>query len=256
MSDPNTISIQLLVDRFLEEQELHVSPPARCPYLPDRDDQVEYLVAPSLNPAVYEALMNRGFRRNGTVVYRPVCVSCQACQAIRVPVGAFRPSRSMRRVRGRNGDVTVTCARPETDAEKLVLFRRYLEARHDGTMTGSPEEFEEFLYTSPVSTIEFQYRLGQRLIGVSLADRGPRSLSSVYMYFDPEYAERSLGSFSILWEIEFCVSAGLPYYYLGFYVAGSRTMAYKARYRPCEVLRAHRHWVAPEHEAWRVEHGE
>ena len=110
-------------------------------------------------------------------------------------------------------------------------------------MTGSLEEFDDFLYTSPVDTLEFKYYLGRRLVGVSLVDRSPRSLSSVYMYFDPDHSRRSLGTYSILWEIDYCRRSGILYYYLGFYVADCRAMAYKARFRPCAVLEDRRHWV-------------
>ncbi|MFH0983767.1 MAG: arginyltransferase [Planctomycetota bacterium] len=243
MGDPKTITIQKWVDVFLAEAELQVSPPSPCPYLPDRDDWVEFFYVEELSPAVYEALMNRGFRRNGFIVYRPVCEKCRECRQIRVPVAEFKASKSMRRVWRRNQDLAVEIGPPEPTLEKLQLFRRYLEGRHDGTMTGSAEEFHGFLYASPVSTLEVRYSLGKRLVGVSLLDAGPCALSSVYMFFDPHDHQRSLGTFSILWEIEHCRRAGLPYYYLGFYVGAARVMAYKARYRPCEMLRDCRDWV-------------
>ena len=84
---------------------------------------------------------------------------------------------------------------------------------------------------------------GERLIGVGLADRCPGGLSSVYMYFDPAFAGRSLGTFSVLWEIEYCRRENLPYDYLGYYVAGCQKMAYKARFRPNEMLVGENRWV-------------
>jgi len=36
-------------------------------------------------------------------------------------------------------------------------------------------------------------------------------------------------------EIEFCKNLGLPYYYLGYYVPGSRAMEYKSRFGPNEI---------------------
>ena len=243
MSDPNTVTIQQLVDQFLAEEKLPVSQPSLCPYLSDREDQVEWFYVDEFSPAVYEALMNRGFRRNGGILYRPVCEGCQECKQARVPAGAFKPCKSMRRVWRRNHDLSVEVRLPEPTPEKLELFRRYLESRHDGTMTGSSEEFHNFLYTSPVRTLEFRYYLGRRLVGVSLVDRGPRSLSSVYMFFEPDHHRRSLGTYSILREIDYCRRSGIAYYYLGFYVADCRAMAYKARFRPCEVLLSRRRWV-------------
>jgi arginine-tRNA-protein transferase len=103
-------------------------------------------------------------------------------------------------------------------------------------MTGSQEEFLSFLYRSPVDTLEFCYFLGRRLIGVSLADACPDLLSSVYMYFDPHYRRRSLGTYSILWEIQYARQRQLSYYYLGFYVGACRKMSYKASFRPFELL--------------------
>jgi arginine-tRNA-protein transferase len=62
-------------------------------------------------------------------------------------------------------------------------------------------------------------------------------LSLVYSFFDPAHQKRSLGSFVIL---DHVVQAGLtdmPYVYLGYWIAGSLKMAYKAKFNPLEVLK-------------------
>ena len=149
----------------------------------------------------------------------------------------------MNRVWRMNRDVQVVIGEPDVSDEKYDLFLRYLEGQHDRTMGRSWEAFLDFLYDSPTETAEFTYWLGRRLIGVSIVDRVPTGLSSVYMFFDPASARRSLGTFSIVWEIEQVRRLGRPYYYLGYYVAGSQTMSYKARFRPNEVLVADDHWI-------------
>ena len=65
--------------------------------------------------------------------------------------------------------------------------------------------FEAFLYDSPTGTIEFEYRLpAGRLIAVGICDLTPRSLSSVYFFFDPdESRRRGLGTYGALHEIAF-----------------------------------------------------
>jgi arginine-tRNA-protein transferase len=64
------------------------------------------------------------------------------------------------------------------------------------------------------------------------------------MYYDPGLRERSLGTFSIVREIAHCRERRLPYYYLGYHVSGSKTMDYKSRFRPAEVLVADDRWLA------------
>jgi arginine-tRNA-protein transferase len=92
------------------------------------------------------------------------------------------------------------------------------------------------LYASPVNTVEFEYRLGHRLIGAGLVDICSRSLSSVYMFFDPDLAGRSLGTFAAIQEILFALQHNIPFYYLGFHVADCKAMNYKARFKPHEFL--------------------
>jgi arginine-tRNA-protein transferase len=103
-------------------------------------------------------------------------------------------------------------------------------------MSGDWTSFVEFLYAGPLPALECRYLLGDELVGVSVLDECPGGLSSVYMYFDPAHARRSLGTYSVLWEIEHCRRLGKRWYYLGYHVEGSRTMDYKARFRPQQVL--------------------
>ncbi len=240
--EENDIAGQL-VDQLIREHPLPESAGHDCPYLPDRIARSEGFQVEVMDGAIYAALMDRGFRRSGRVVYRPTCPTCRACVPIRIPVREFRRSRSMRRVWRANHDLRVELAPLEPTAEKHDLYRRYLKSEHDGTMTGSYDEFMDFLYGSPVETVEFRYLLGRRLIGVSLADQCPGLFSSVYMYYDPEYRRRSLGTFSVLWEIQHARDIGLDYYYLGYTVAGCPKMSYKANYRPHELLMKNGHWV-------------
>lgn len=215
-----------------------------CPYLPGVPSRFEAYRVDGLDGETYERLLARGFRRSGRMVYRPRCKTCRECKQIRVLVERFVPTSSMRRVLRRNADVRVDTGEARASEEKFKLYQQYLSARHDDTMSQTYESFVMFLTDSPTTTQEFCYRLGERLIGVSVVDRCPGGLSSVFMYFDPGHARRSLGTLSVLREIAYCGDMGLPYYYLGYYVADSRTMAYKARFRPNEILMGNEHWGA------------
>ncbi len=212
-----------------------------CPYLPHKTAHlVGGMLGPDqfLSPEMHEALLGANHRRSRFVVYRPECDGCQQCRSLRVLADRFHPTRSMRRVRRRNADVDASLGEPLPTDEKYEVYRRYLAHQHDGTMSEEYDAFRSFLYQSPTDTAEVCYRLCGRIAAVSIVDRVPGGLSSVYTYFDPRDRRRSLGTYSALWEIEYCRREGLPYYYFGYYVAGCSKMAYKARFRPNEIYDA------------------
>lgn len=221
---------------LLERSSLEPVEPFPCPYLPGRAARQILLRPPAFSPGLYHAFLDLNYRRLGGLVYRPACEGCRECRSLRVVVDAFRPTRAQRRCLARNADVSVKIAEPEPTDEKHDLYRRYLQSRHDGQMTGSHEEFRSFLYAAPALTRELVYRAEGRIIGVGIADVEPQALSAVYFYFDPDEAARSPGVLNVLFLIDECRRRGVPFLYLGYYVAGSPTMAYKAGYRPNEVL--------------------
>jgi leucyl-tRNA---protein transferase len=220
----------------LEREAPAPGDPFPCPYLSGRAARHVLLKPQPFSPALYHGLMDLNFRRLGHLVYRPACEGCAECRMLRVPVAAFRPTRSQRRALARNRDVSVHVGDPEPSGEKLELYRHYLSARHDGTMDGSSEEFEGFLYSGETHTLEVEYRLGPKLLGVGLVDATPLALSAVYFYFDPAERARSPGVFNVLWLIEETRRRRALWLYLGYYVAGARSMNYKANFGPCEAL--------------------
>ena len=211
--------------------------PARN-YLPPRQATDEAYWAWTLQPSRYQQLMDLGFRRSGLVVYRPRCEGCNACQPMRVPVAEFRPSKSQRRVLKRNIDVKMELSEPRLTPEKVDLYQRYLAAQHQGTpQDGGEASMRDFLYTSCTATLEACYRDARgALLGVTILDLCRESLSSVYHFFEPREAKRSLGVYSILAEIELCRAKDLPWFYLGYWIKGCPTMEYKASYQPFELL--------------------
>jgi leucyl-tRNA---protein transferase len=229
--------------RVLEEEAPPAGEPFPCPYLPNRVSRNITILARQLPAGLYHAFMDLNFRRMGRLFYRPDCEGCTECRMLRVPVAAFRPSRSQRRCRALNSDLRVEVGEPRQDAERERLYAGYLAARHDGQMDGSPAELRDFLYDSSIETVEVVYRLGGRIVAVGIADVEPLAMSAVYCYFDPDLDSRSLGVFNVLSLLERCQERGLPHLYLGYYVAGSPRMSYKAGFRPCEQLGPGGRWA-------------
>jgi arginine-tRNA-protein transferase len=221
--------------RVIEQIDLRPGTPRACPYLPTQQARDVAFHVGRLPAGLYHSLMDLNFRRSGHIVYRPACDQCRQCQAIRVRTDLFRPDRSQRRCWLRNRDLTIGITPPHASGEKYALYRRYLRQRHDGRMEDSYESFRDFLYSSPVDTVEITYRRDGRLAGVGIVDLDGEAASTVYCYYDPD-DRGSLGTYNILWTIEWCRRLGIPWVYLGYQVRDCRKMNYKMRFRPNEVL--------------------
>lgn len=236
----------------LQSRELlrFVSPPRACSYLPQETASLEYRVHALMSPAQYGELLRRGWRRHGAHFFRPQCPHCRQCRSLRVLADEFTPSRSQRRVLQRNQNVQVEWRTPSVTSEHLRVFNAYhadMSQRRGWSHTATDtEDYENsFLIGIWPFAREMQYYEGGRLVGVGLVDLLDDAVSSVYFYHDPEWRPRAPGTFSILQELAFCRQTGRRYNYLGYWIAGCGSMAYKSRFGPHELLQQ---YVEPEEE--------
>ncbi|MCG7362288.1 arginyltransferase [Roseomonas sp. ACRSG] len=226
-------------------QFFYTTAPMPCPYLAGR---TERKVVTELTGAESEALHDRlsraGFRRSHNIAYSPVCPGCQACIPIRIACDRFQPDRTQRRVARDNADLTAQETTARATAEQFTLFQRYQQARHnDGDMASMGfYDYRAMIEDTPITThvVEFREPDG-RLVAACLTDRLSDGLSAVYSFYDPEIERRSLGTYAVLWLVQRAMQLDLPFVYLGYWVPQSRKMAYKARFRPSEILTGG-HW--------------
>ena len=223
-----------------------VTNPSPCPYLPGKVERKVFTeLSGRQSSELNEALGRIGFRRSQSVAYRPSCIDCNACVSVRVPANEFMPSATQRKIIRRNTDLEVTACKPWTTEEQYELLGRYLAARHPGGGMAEMDEsdFADMVEQTPVRTCVVEYRepsidgrLG-KLVGVCLSDQQSDGLSMIYSFYDVgPGARKGLGTFIILDHIIRAARAGLPYVYLGYWVEGSRRMAYKASFRTLERL--------------------
>lgn len=213
-----------------------------CAYLPEQ--QARSMVAvPSqeFGSPEYSALVHQGFRRSGTYTYRPRCDHCQQCVSVRIPVDAFTPNRSQRRCWQKLAHLHAEEVTTEFRQEHYELYLRYQQARHHGGEMAKDDrqQYEEFMLQSLVDSRLVEFRDPQQdnvLRMVSVIDVLADGLSSMYTFYDPDYAAAGLGTFGILWQIDICRRLGLPHLYLGYWIAQSRKMAYKAHFQPLEAF--------------------
>lgn len=221
-------------------QVFHVLPENPCPYLPGKKERKLFtdLAGPG-SRRLYDLLSIAGFRRSHLYAYRPACRSCQACVPVRVRVADFSWSQSLRRIHRRNSDLIVSEEPARASLGQYRLFDRYVRHRHgDGDMAAMTwSDFQAMVEETVLDTrlVEFRTPDGA-LLGAILVDWLADGPSAVYSFFEPNEEARSLGSEMILWLVEEAEKRDLPYVYLGYWIEGSRKMAYKARFQPLEQL--------------------
>lgn len=196
----------------------------------------------------YMALLKAGWRRFGHTVFRQTCSGPGACRSLRVEVARFRPDRSQRRACKANaGFVSVSIGKPTVTAEKIALFDRFHaeRAQTKGWAVEEPGDMAEYtrmFVINPFPTQEWCYFVGDALVGVGYVDELSGGLSAIYFARDPNYDDRSLGTWNVHCLVDRAKTLGLPHVYLGYHAEGSASLHYKGRFRPNQSLDLDGEW--------------
>lgn len=222
------------VDRLTEN-------PRPCSYLSTETASLEYRLFHALAPEAVEHLLERGWRRFGTHLFRPTCVDCQKCVPIRVDVQHFKPSKSQRKIARRNQHIQVSFHEPGLTQQHINLYNLWHDDMTDrrgwSPQQTDPQDYAQgFLRGYFPSLHELRYFADGELVGVGLIDVLPLSLSSAYFYHAPDWRQLGPGTFSLLCEIELAKSMGKSHLYLGYWIEDCSSMAYKNRFLPAETL--------------------
>ena len=215
---------------------------SECSYLPGRKSLMHYRVALSLTTERYESLLERGWRRFGRTMFRPVCRACTECRSLRVDLANFQPTKSQRRAANKNKNVELLIQKPTITDEHIALYNLYHQDMQD--RRGWPyreidhgQYHESFVDGNWSFCREFQYRHRGELVGLGLVDMTGSVMSSIYFVHAPQFREKALGTASVLREIQAGQESGHSWLYMGYYIRDCGSMNYKNRFLPHQILR-------------------
>lgn len=222
-------------------KNIFLSPEKDCPYLDNQTSMLQHYIDP-IDLMSYQTLLKHGWRRFGRHFFAPVCDGCFECKSVRVLVDEFVFSRSYKRVLSNGKDIDLIIQKPAITSDHLRLYHKYHNFKantkgwRDETQTTIDDYYLAFVDGANEYGFEFAYYLDSKLIAVALVDMLPVGYSAIYCYYDPDFARLSLGTFSILKQIQIAKQNGVPYLYLGYMVEANQSLRYKSRFKPFEIL--------------------
>lgn len=212
-----------------------------CHYLSGLSARTEHFLADGVPESSLESILARGYRHFGHYYFSPGCPGCVRCIPIRVCLEGFSPGRSQRRVlrSHRDFEVELDAAGPSDESFALYLSHK----RRFGHTDSEPyDAYVRSFYPDSPHRRTLSVRQSGRLVSRLHLDWTARATSMVYCYYDDTLPGRSPGTFSIVTALVMARDLGKRYCYLGFYLSENRSMSYKIRYYPSEILTP-RGWI-------------
>jgi arginine-tRNA-protein transferase len=212
-----------------------------CAYLDDKNVRMNYKYIEEATQTYNTVLIHRGWRRFGCYYFHPICNGCNECKSVRIDVNNFKLTKSQKKSIKRNRGTEVIIQTPTLTQSHIELYNKYHNFKHlkdDWSHRNiSPREYREnFVEGAHNFGKEVLYLNKGRIIGIDLIDILDDGISSIYFYYDPDYARLSLGTYSLLYQIELAKVLELPWIYLGYWVDGCKAFSYKPNFKPLEIL--------------------
>lgn len=217
------------------------------PFLPSeiwQYDSINRSAAPSmfaekhhpdhLLPEDLDLYLSKGWYRMGQTIFTTHFLSFDArfysAIWVRLPLEDYEFSKSLRKVMRRNSTHFRTCVAPGSlNKEKETLYQKY-RGVFPGILSASlRDSLLDGGKRNIYNTYEITVYEGRKLVACSYFDLGVTSAASILGFYDPEYSAHSLGLYTMLAEINFCMQQGMSWFYPGYVVPGYHRFDYKLR---------------------------
>jgi len=212
-----------------------------CAYIPGNSVRMHYKYVPDATQTFATAVIHRGWRRFGKYYFHPICEGCNECKSVRINVNDYHYTKSQKKAIKRNSDTQIIIQKPTLTRAHLNLYNKYHSYKQSKDNwrfreISQREYHENFVDGAQDFGKEVLYIKDDKLIGVDLIDILEDGISSIYFYYDPDYDRLSLGTYSLLYQINLAKTLDLDWVYLGYWVDGCKAFAYKPKFQPQELL--------------------
>ncbi len=212
-----------------------------CAYIPGNKVRMNYKYVNKASKTFATAVATRGWRRFGKYYFHPICNSCNECKSLRIDVKQYHYTKSQKKSIKRNKETKIIVQKPTLTQNHIDLYNKYhhfksIKDEWQHRSVSQREYHENFVDGAQDFGKEVLYIIDDKLVGVDLIDILDDGISSIYFYYDPDYANLSLGTFSLLYQIKLAKILELPWIYLGYWVDGCKAFAYKPNFKPQELL--------------------
>ncbi len=189
-----------------------------------------------LSPESLDWYLSKGWYRMGATIFTTHFLYFKdkpySAIWIRIDLQDFTFSKSQRKLMRRNAALFNTTVEPRViDKERDELYKIYAEdfdGRLSPTISDSLEDYNgDTVFTTYEVTV--REKISNRLVADSYFDLGDAAAASILGIYDPGLKSFSLGYYTMLLEMEYCLAKGIRYYYPGYVVPGYQRFDYKLR---------------------------
>lgn len=196
-----------------------------------------------LQPEELDQFLEAGYRPSGQSIYTTDYLRTEeddgvyGCIQLRLPLKHFSFKKRHRRLINRNAKYFRTETSPAAlpDEAMYEVNRRYME-QHP---TKSREDVEFHLVNEQtgeriLNTHCLKVYLKDRLVAFSFFDVGHHTVYTKAGIYDPAFADYSLGTYTLLLELQWAAAQGYHYYHPGYFAPEYPVFNYKLNFGPAE----------------------
>ena len=171
-----------------------------------------------MSPGAFDQFMEKGWRILGHVILRHNAIIYNNEVALTIPLrirlDGFMFSKSQKKLyRVHSERFKVSVQKIALTTEKNELFLKHCNRfRHGNHYTHLDTFITEQSWYNPVPGYEIEVRDGGKLVACSYFHIGQQGFCGTYCFFDPEYTQYSLGTYTMLLELETARQMGKTYY--------------------------------------------